>query len=136
MVYVTGDQDGYYGPEDVQSRKSLEHWCVFDFGSVVMFQTGHQLADALNFEWGLRVLEKHKAADPRQLVECRERIAGEMKTQLQRARDLTDRGDLADARSLLEKIDTIYGSLATSETTDLAEKIGYSVASASDPAAK
>jgi pimeloyl-ACP methyl ester carboxylesterase len=124
LVYVTGDQDGYYVPVDIKSRKSLQSWCVFDLGSVEMFQKGHELADAVNFEIGLKVLEKRASMQPRKLSECRERVAREMTAQLQQARDLIDHGNAADAKMLLEKIDSRYGGLAAPTTTELAEAIG------------
>jgi hypothetical protein len=125
LVYVTGDGDGFYVPVDIKSRKSLQSWCVFDFGSVEMWQKGHELADDANFEMGLRVLEKHAPMDPHKLSECRERIANEMIARLQQARDLVDHGNVAEARSLLDEIDNRYGGLAAPTTTELAQALGH-----------
>jgi pimeloyl-ACP methyl ester carboxylesterase len=123
LVYVTGDGDGVYGPMDIKSRKSLQSWCVFDFDSVEMWQKGHELADAANFEMGLKVLERHAPIDSQKLAACRQGIAAQMDAKLQQARDLVDEGNVAEAKSLLDEIDKRYGGLAAPTTTQLAQKL-------------
>ena len=123
LVYLTGKDDASHLDMDAHSRSSMHDWCIKDMDTETAPWKAHDLADTATFKRTLAMLEKHAPLDAQKLDDCRARVEGAMNAQLQQAEELSTRGKIDDARSLLEKIDAHYGGLAAPRSTALVEKI-------------
>ncbi len=119
IVYLTGKDDRSNIERDEDSRHSLRGWCVFGLSVETMPWAGHQAAAPPELDRALNDLAEPVRADPSKLADCREGVARQMHAQLERARDLIRRGQSADARALLKKIDAHYGGLAAPQSVEL-----------------
>ena len=124
LVYVTGGHDDFHLQQDKESQQSLEGWCVLDLVTEDAAWTAHEVVDARAFNRVLDALEHRKAPPSNQLQKCRERVATELSSQLQRAEELVAGGKSADAVAAVRKIDARYGGLAAPRSIELAEKAG------------
>jgi pimeloyl-ACP methyl ester carboxylesterase len=120
LVYVTGERDEAHLVDDMQSRRSLEKWCVFDVVTQSEPRKEHELADVSAFSRSLDALVAHRESHPARLDECRARIDQELSTQLQQVETLFARGEPDNAKQLLAKIDARYGGLAAPRSVELA----------------
>ena len=118
LVYLTGGKDQLNLDADAHSRRSLQHWCVFDLTNEpnAMPWTGHQLADPVALDRALDALEKHVSVDPERLAQCRKRIDQELTTQEGQLGKLVTTHQDDAARVLLDKIDTRFGGLAAPQS--------------------
>lgn len=124
LVYVSGGHDDFHLQQDKESQQSLQGWCVLDLVTEDAAWTGHEVADARAFNRVLDALEHRKAPPSTQLQKCRERVATELNSQLQRAEQLVAGGKSADVAAAVRKIDARYGGLAAPRSIELAERAG------------
>lgn len=75
LVYLTGERDEENLVGDMNSRRSLEKWCVFDVVTQTEPRTGHQLADAFSLGRSLEALLGPRQTSSDKLVACRNRLA-------------------------------------------------------------
>jgi pimeloyl-ACP methyl ester carboxylesterase len=120
LVYVTGERDATNLIEDMQSRRSLEKWCVFDVVTQTEPRQEHELADASAFSRALDALLGPRQTPPGKLAECRARVDQLLSTQLEQVESAFARGDSTTAKKLLLKLDVQYGGLAAPRSVDLA----------------
>ena len=118
LVYLTGGEDQFNLDADARSRRSLQHWCVFDLAneSRVMPWTGHELAGPVALDRALDALEKHVPPDPDKRAECRRRIDQALAAQEEQLGKLIASHQDDAARTLLDKIDTHFGGLAAPQS--------------------
>jgi pimeloyl-ACP methyl ester carboxylesterase len=112
LVYLTGERDEENLGRDVDSRRSLDRWCVYDVLTQTELRTGHELADASALSRSLEALLGERHAAPGKLEGCRARIDQELRTQLGQVENAFARGDANGAKQLLSQIDARYGGLA------------------------
>ncbi|HEY6924795.1 MAG TPA: hypothetical protein VI653_15075 [Steroidobacteraceae bacterium] len=75
LVYLTGERDEENVVADMNSRRSLEKWCVFDVVTQTEPRTGHQLADGFSLGRSLEALLSASQAPSNKLDACRNRLA-------------------------------------------------------------
>ena len=119
LVYLTGERDEENLVRDMNSRRSLDKWCVYDVITQTEPRTGHELADASAFGRSLEALLGQRHSDPDKLEDCRARIARELTTQLGQVENAFARGDSNGATQLLSQIDARYGGLAAPRSVEL-----------------
>jgi pimeloyl-ACP methyl ester carboxylesterase len=122
LVYVTGERDEAHLIDDMQSRRSLAKWCVFDVVTEAEPRKEHELADASAFSRSLDALLSPRQTHPGRLAECRARVDLELSTQLEQVENAFARGESDTARNLLLKVDVRYGGLAAPRSVDLASR--------------
>jgi pimeloyl-ACP methyl ester carboxylesterase len=122
LVYVTGERDEESLVLDMNSRRSLDKWCVFDVVTQNEPRTEHQLADGFFLGRSLDALLGPRQTRSDQLVACRSRIDREINTQLERVENALARGESTNAKELLKKIDAQYGGLAAPRSLELANR--------------
>jgi pimeloyl-ACP methyl ester carboxylesterase len=122
LVYVTGERDAVPLADDMDSRRSLKKWCVFDVVTQSEPRKEHELADVSAFSRSLDALLGRGEMPPAGLPECRARIDQELSTQLQQIESLFARGESDNAKQLLAKIDARYGGLAAPRSVELAAR--------------
>jgi pimeloyl-ACP methyl ester carboxylesterase len=120
LVYLTGERDEENLIRDVNSRRSLDQWCVYDVATQSEPRAGHELADASGFGRSLDELLGRGHSDPDKLEACRARIDQELRTQLGKVENAFAHGDSNGARQLLRQIDARYGGLAAPRSVELA----------------
>lgn len=120
LVYLTGERDEENLIRDMNSRRSLHKWCVYDVVTQTESRTGHELADASAFSRSLEALLGQRHGDPGKLEDCRARIDQELRTQLGQVENAFARGDSNGAKQLLSQIDARYGGLAAPRSVELA----------------
>ena len=119
LVYFTGERDEEnLIARDVQSRRSLEKWCVYDVLTQTEPRTGHELADASAFGRSLEALLGERHSNPGKLEACRARIDQELRTQLGQVENAFTRGDSNGAKRLLSQLDARYGGLAAPRSVE------------------
>jgi len=122
LVYVTGERDEAHLIDDMQSRRSLEKWCVFDIVTEAEPRREHEVADTSAFSRSLDALLAPRQTQPRKLAECQARLDQELSTQLDQVESAFARGDADSARKLLLKVDVRYGGLAAPRSLELASR--------------
>ncbi len=122
LVYVTGERDEAHLIDDMQSRRSLEKWCVFDVVTEAEPRKEHEVADASAFSRSLDALLSPRQTHPGKLAECRARVDQLLSVQFERVESAFARGESNSARELLVKIDVRYGGLAAPRSVDLASR--------------
>jgi pimeloyl-ACP methyl ester carboxylesterase len=122
LVYVTGERDEAHLIDDIQSRRSLEKWCVFDVVTEAEPRKEHEVADASAFSRSLDALLSPRQSNPGKLADCRARVDQELSTQLAQVESAFARGESSTARKLLLRIDVRYGGLAAPRSVDLASR--------------
>jgi pimeloyl-ACP methyl ester carboxylesterase len=122
LVYVTGERDEAHLIDDMQSRRSLEKWCVFDVVTEAEPRMEHEVADASAFSRSLDALLSARQTHPGKLADCRARIDKELSMQLEQVESEFARGDSNTAEKQLAKIDARYGGLAAPRSVDLASR--------------
>ena len=122
LVYVTGERDDVNLLGDMQSRRSLEKWCVFDLVTETEPHKEHEVADASAFSRSLDALLSPRQTHPGKLAECRARVDQELSTQLEQVESAFARGESSTAKKLLLRIDGRYGGLAAPRSVDLASR--------------
>jgi pimeloyl-ACP methyl ester carboxylesterase len=75
LVYLTGEHDEENLAGDMNSRRSLEKWCVFDVVTQTEPRTAHQLADAFSLGRSLEALLAPRQTPSDKLDACRNRLA-------------------------------------------------------------
>lgn len=75
IVYLTGERDEENIVGDMNSRRSLEKWCVLDVVTQTEPRTGHQLADGFSLGRSLDALLGPRQAPLDKLDACRNRLA-------------------------------------------------------------
>lgn len=120
LVYVTGERDEAHLVDDMQSRRSLERWCVFDVVTETEPRKEHELADVSAFSRSLDALLGRRQTQPGRLADCRARIDQELSAQLEQVETSFARGESNAANQLLGKIDVRYGGLAAPRSVELA----------------
>jgi hypothetical protein len=75
LVYLTGERDEENLVGDMNSRRSLEKWCVFDVVTQTEQRTAHQLADAFSLGRSLDALLGSRQPPSDKLDACRNRLA-------------------------------------------------------------
>ena len=120
LVFMTGEHDEENLALAMQSKRSLDKWCVFDVVAQNVPRTGHELADAAALNRSLGALLGPRQPPPGKLADCRARIERELSTQLDQVENLFARGESAAAKQLLDKIDGRYGGLAAPRSVELA----------------
>lgn len=123
LVYLTGKDDAIRLEMDVQSRRSMQDWCVFDIKTLIVTWSGHEASSAAAFNQGLEALEAHEKVDSERLAACRRSYTQSLDDELHVAERLLASGDAAEARKALEKIDARYGGLAAPRSIELAQKL-------------
>lgn len=123
LVYLTGKDDAARLDMDTHSRRSMQDWCVFDVKSVLVAWSGHEAPSAAAFNQGLDALESHEKADPEKLAACRRNYEKALDDELHAAERSLARGNAAEARKALDKIDARYGGLAAPRSVELAQKL-------------
>jgi pimeloyl-ACP methyl ester carboxylesterase len=122
LVYVTGERDEAHLVDDMQSRRSLEKWCVFDVVTEAEPRKEHEVADASAFSRSLDALLSPRQTHPGKLADCRAQVDQELSTQLEQVESAFARGDSSTAKKLLLKIDVRYGGLAAPRSVELASR--------------
>jgi pimeloyl-ACP methyl ester carboxylesterase len=122
LVYVTGERDEAHLVDDMQSRRSLEKWCVFDVVTEAEPRKEHEVADASAFSRSLDALLSPRQTDPRKFADCRAKVDQELSTQLEQVESAFARGESSTAKKLLLKIDVRYGGLAAPRSVELANR--------------
>jgi len=117
LVYVTGERDEAHLIDDMQSRRSLEKWCVFDVVTETEPRTEHEVADASAFNRSLEALLSPRLPRPAKLADCRAQVDRELNRQLEQVESAFARGESNTAQKLLIKIDAQYGGLAAAAAT-------------------
>lgn len=114
LVYLTGGKDQINRNKDMQSRRSLQAWCVFDLAdeSMAMPWAGHQLADPAALNRALDTLEKPAHPDSERLATCRKRIDQDLAAEEKQLGKLMANHQDDAARALLGRIDARFGGLA------------------------
>jgi pimeloyl-ACP methyl ester carboxylesterase len=125
LVYVTGERDEAHLIDDMQSRRSLEKWCVFDLVTEAEPRREHEVADASAFSRSLEALLGPRQTHAGKLAECQARVDQELSTQLDQVESALARGELDTARKLLPKIDVRYGGLAAPRSLELASRTDH-----------
>jgi len=120
LVYVTGERDEAHLIDDMQSRRSLEKWCVFDVVTETEPRTEHEVADASAFSRSLEALLSPRQTHLGKLADCRAKIDRELNKQLEQIESAFARGESNSAQKLLLKIDAQYGGLAAPRSVGLA----------------
>lgn len=120
LVYLTGERDEENLARDMNSRRSLDKWCVFDLVTQTEPRTAHELADASGFGRSLEALLSPRDSHPDKLAQCRTRIEQELSTELRQVESAFARGESNLAKQLLTKIDARYGGLAAPRSVELA----------------
>jgi pimeloyl-ACP methyl ester carboxylesterase len=120
LVYLTGEHDDENLALEMNSRRSMNKWCVFDVVTQAVPRTGHELADASSFSRALGSLLGPRQSYGDKLAKCRSRIDTELSAQLGQVESAFARGDSGAAKQLLSKIDERYGGLAAPRSADLA----------------
>lgn len=120
IVYLTGERDEENLVGDMNSRRSLDKWCVFDVVTQTEPRTGHQPADAFSLGRSLGALLGSRQGRSEKLDACRARIDQDIQMQLQQVEIAFSRGETTNAKELLGKIDVRYGGIAAPRTVDLA----------------
>jgi len=121
LVYLTGERDEENLARDVQSRRSLDKWCVYDVVTLSELRAAHELADTASFGRALQELSGERHSNPGKLEGCRTRIDQELKARIGQVENALARGDMNDARRVLSEIDAQYGGLAAPRSVELAE---------------
>jgi pimeloyl-ACP methyl ester carboxylesterase len=119
LVYLTGERDEENLVGDMNSRRSLDKWCVFDVVTQTEPRTGHQLADAFSLGRSLDALLGSRQMPSDKLNACRSRINQEIDALLSQVDTAFSRGQSTSAQELLRKIDARYGGLAAPRSVDL-----------------
>ena len=122
LVYVTGERDEAHLMDDIQSRRSLEKWCVFDVVTEAEPRMEHEVADASAFSRSLDALLSPRQTHPGKLADCRAQVDRELSTQLGQVESAFARGESGTAKKLLLGIDVQYGGLAAPRSLDLASR--------------
>jgi pimeloyl-ACP methyl ester carboxylesterase len=122
LVYVTGERDEAHLIDDMQSRRSLEKWCVFDVVTEAEPRKEHEVADASAFSRSLDALLSPRQTHPGKLTDCRAQVDKELSTQLEQVESAFARGESSTAKKLLLKIDVRYGGLAAPRSVELASR--------------
>jgi pimeloyl-ACP methyl ester carboxylesterase len=120
LVYVTGERDEAHIIDDMQSRRSLEKWCVFDVVTEAEPRTEHEVADASAFSRSLEALLSPRQSRPGKLADCRAQVDRELNKQLEQVESAVARGESNTPQKLLIKIDAQYGGLAAPRSVGLA----------------
>ena len=120
LAYLTGERDDENLILDMQSRRSLDKWCVYDVVTQTEPRTAHELADASAFSRALEALLGPRHGDPGKLEDCRARIDQELRTQLGQVENAFAHGDSNGAKQMLSQIDARYGGLAAPRSVELA----------------
>jgi hypothetical protein len=123
LVYITGENDRVNLDTDVESRSSLQHWCVYDIDIVPFPFAGHELAGSRDIDLALTALGGHVRPKPDRLAACRAHREKEISAQLQEVGELLGRGKSNDARTLLKKIDSRFAGLAAPMSVEIAQKM-------------
>jgi poly(3-hydroxybutyrate) depolymerase len=124
IVYMTGSDDHWNIDHDEDSRHSMREWCVFGLSVETMLGAGHQAAPPSVLNRALNRLTESAQSDPKKLAECEDRISKQMTAKLEQAKESLARNNSGHAGTLLNSIDSRYGSLAAPEIIELAEQIG------------
>ena len=124
LVYLTGERDQENLARDMQSRRSLEKWCVFDVVTQTEPRTEHELAPAPDFSRSLEALlsAPREVRQAGKLADCRAQIDRELSTQLAQVDDALAHGEPNSAKQMLNKIDARYGGLAAPRSVELATR--------------
>jgi predicted esterase len=123
VVLASGTRDEYHLAEDIQTKKSLQDWCVFDVFATTLSRTSHELPDARIFERLIDELVKNAPPDPGRICECRARIDRVLDARLSEVRGLVAAGKREAARRALGKVDAHFAGLAAPRSVELAETI-------------
>jgi hypothetical protein len=123
LVYLTGKDDSPRLDMDAHSRRSMQEWCVFDIGTVQVAWSGHEVPSAAAFKKGLDALETRANPSVEKIAACRQQHEAQLGDQLHAVEQALGSGRIAEARAMLEKIDTRYGGLAAPRSVELAERI-------------
>ena len=125
VVYVTGDSDEVNLKNDMGSRESMNHWCVFGTAVEPMSGRGHEVAPPQFLRRALEALDKPASSidDGGKLSACRNQIRAELAEDLQRVRELLDRNKSGAAQRALTKLDVRYGGLAAPASLELWRRI-------------
>jgi hypothetical protein len=123
LVYLTGKDDAPRLDMDAHSRRSMQEWCVFDIATVQVAWSGHELPSATAFKRGLDALETRTNPATEKIASCRQQYQTQLDDQLRAVEQALGSGRIAEATTMLEKIDTRYGGLAAPRSLELAEKL-------------
>jgi hypothetical protein len=119
LIYVTGENDGPHLIDDMQSRRSLDRWCIFNAVTLSEPRRAHEPADASAMSRALEELLGPPPPPDRHLSACRDRLQSEQNAALDRVESAFSRGDTSAPR-LLEKLDLDYGGLVAPRSVELA----------------
>jgi pimeloyl-ACP methyl ester carboxylesterase len=122
LVFLSGGHDDFHLQQDVESRRSLERWCVLDLVTQDMPRAEHELADASAFNSALAALADRKPRSNNKLAQCRARLDMELHRQLSQVETLVAAGKPAEAGAVLRKVDALYGGFAAPRSLELAQK--------------
>jgi dienelactone hydrolase len=123
LVYLTGKDDVPRLDMDARSLRSMQEWCVLDIGTVQVAWSGHEVPSAAAFKKGLEALETRANPAAEKLAACRQQHEAQLDDQLHAVEQALGSGRIAEATTMLEKIDTRYGGLAAPRSRELAEKL-------------
>jgi dienelactone hydrolase len=123
VVYLTGENDRVNLDTDVESRASMQYWCVYDIDVEPFPFAGHELAGPRDIDLALTALGGHVHPNPDRQARCRAHREKETSEQLQDVAELLGRGKSQDALTLLKRIDVRFAGLAAPQSVDLAQKL-------------
>jgi len=123
LVYLTGKDDAPRLDMDTRSFRSMPEWCVFDIGTVQVAWSGHEVPSAAAFKKGLDALETRAGPAVEKLAACRNQHEAQLDNQLRAVEQALGNRRIAEANTMLEKIDARYGGLAAPRSLELAEKL-------------
>jgi predicted esterase len=117
LVYLTGENDTVNLHLDTHSAAVMRSWCVANVEERTMPGLGHQTADAISLDWALNRLLSPRPAEKRSA--CQARLDQEMADDFRRLDALRQAGKRAEAKALLDEIDTRFGGLAAPQSLTL-----------------
>ena len=123
LVYLTGKRDAPALDMDAHSRRSMQEWCVFDIGTVQAAWSGHEVPNTAAFKQGLEALETRASPAAEKIASCRQQHEAQLDDQLRAVEQALGSGRIAEATTMLEKIDTRYAGLAAPRSVELAKRL-------------
>jgi predicted esterase len=122
LILVTGERDLDVLAGDAVSLRSMHAWCVTAERQVTP-RAGHDIASSTVLAGALaRLLDQAPRATPDPAL-CRAALERDLDRQLAAVQSLLDKGQRAEARRLLLRIDAHFGGLAAPRSLELLSRL-------------